>query len=252
MGRTEIPFLPNSFGITFACLFLIVVSRYFIFSGTAYLVCNKIMRERWSRRRIEAPFPKARIIRREILWSIGTSAIFALTGALLIEFWKNGYTKIYNDPAQYGWFYFFGSIFLMAFLHDTYFYFTHRLMHRPVLFKIMHRVHHDSRLPTAFAAFSFHPWESVVEAIILPALVLVIPIHYAAFLIFLMIMTVLGVVNHLGYELFPSNFRKGKITRWLISATHHQMHHKLVRVNYGLYFTFWDRLLKTHEKTYDL
>jgi sterol desaturase/sphingolipid hydroxylase (fatty acid hydroxylase superfamily) len=35
------------------------------------------------------------------------------------------------------------------------------------------------------------------------------------------------------------------VGKWFIGATHHARHHKQYRYNFGLYFTFWDRLTNT-------
>lgn len=243
-------FLPHSFIVTSAILFGIILVRYFLVAGGLYFLL-KWKSESWKNKKIEDKEPSPKVIRQEIFWSIITSLIFAVSGAWLVEQWRGGRTLIYNDISQYGWFYFFISIAILAFLHDTYFYFTHRLMHRPWLFNLMHRVHHNSRPPTAWAAFSFHPLEGIVEAVILPVLVFVVPVHYLALLTFLTLMTVTGVINHLGSELYPKHFADGKITRWIISATHHQMHHRTFNCNYGLYFTVWDRVLNTQNKDYE-
>jgi sterol desaturase/sphingolipid hydroxylase (fatty acid hydroxylase superfamily) len=58
-------------------------------------------------------------------------------------------------------------------------------------------------------------------------------------------MTLMGVTNHMGWELFPTRLVHGRAGRWLITATHHQLHHDSYRCNYGLYFRFWDRLCRT-------
>src|SRR3546814_2958407 len=49
-------------------------------------------------------------------------------------------------------------------LHDSFFYWTHRLLHRPRWFRLAHAVHHESRPPTAWAAMSFHPIEAVTRS----------------------------------------------------------------------------------------
>src|SRR3546814_3527081 len=87
------------------------------------------------------------------------------------------------------------SIVLYLVLHDGWFYWTHRLLHRPRLFRIAHAVHHASRPPTAWAAMSFHPRESVTGAIVIPLLVFVIPIHVSALVSVLGVMTLFGVTN---------------------------------------------------------
>ena len=94
-------------------------------------------------------------------------------------------------------------------------------------------------------AMSFHPWESITGAILVPALVLLIPIHVGALLTVLTIMTVMGVTNHMGWEIFPRFMHSGPLGGWLITASHHQRHHQLYGCNYGLYFRFWDRLCGT-------
>ena len=62
----------------------------------------------------------------------------------------------------------------------------------------------------------------------------------------LTIMTVMGVTNHMGWEMFPAFARgRGALGGWLITASHHQRHHERYGCNYGLYFRFWDRLCGT-------
>ena len=118
-------------------------------------------------------------------------------------------------------------------------------MHRPALFRVAHAVHHASRPPTAWAAMSFHPWEAITGAVVIPALVLTIPIHVAALGVVLAVMTVMGVTNHMGWEMFPRALVAGRAGNWLITASHHQRHHQQYGCNYGLYFRFWDRLCGT-------
>ena len=118
-------------------------------------------------------------------------------------------------------------------------------MHRPRLFRAAHAVHHASRPPTAWAAMSFHPWEALSGAVVIPALVFLIPIHVAALGCVLTIMTVMGVSNHMGWEMFPRWMVQGRAGQWLITASHHQRHHEQYGCNYGLYFRVWDRLCGT-------
>ena len=92
---------------------------------------------------------------------------------------------------------------------------------------------------------SFHPWESIIGAVLVPALVLLIPIHYGALLVVLMIMTIMGVTNHMGWELFPNSLVRGSAGHWLITASHHQRHHEKHLCNFGLYFRLWDRVCGT-------
>jgi lathosterol oxidase len=81
--------------------------------------------------------------------------------------------------------------------------------------------------------------------VVIPALVFAIPVHVAVLALVLTIMTVMGVTNHMGWEIFPRFIHGGPLGRWLITASHHQRHHAEYRCNYGLYFRFWDRLCGT-------
>jgi Delta7-sterol 5-desaturase len=158
---------------------------------------------------------------------------------------KHGWTRIYTDPGAYPLLWLPLSVVAYLFVHDSYFYWTHRAMHRPWLFRRMHAVHHDSRPPTAWAAMSFHPWEALSGAILIPALTFLIPIHVAALGLVLAVMTFFGVTNHMGWEIFPRRWLDGAFGAGIISASHHHRHHSDYRCNFGLYFRFWDRLCDT-------
>jgi lathosterol oxidase len=185
-------------------------------------------------------------IRREIGWSLASAFIYGAPAGLLAWGWQaRGWTRVYGNVADYPPWWVPASVLVYLFLHDSWFYWTHRWMHRPALFRIAHAVHHASRPPTAWAAMSFHPWEAITGAVVIPALVLVIPIHIGALFAVLTIMTVMGVTNHMGWELFPRWLVRGPAGGWLITASHHQRHHQHYGSNYGLYFRFWDRLFGT-------
>jgi Delta7-sterol 5-desaturase len=189
---------------------------------------------------------QGRQIRREIGWSLAAAAVYGAPAGLVGWAWAaKGWTRIYADPAVFPLWWLPLSVLVYLLLHDTWFYWTHRAMHRPVLFRSMHAVHHASRPPTAWAAMSFHPWEAVTGAVLIPALTLFIPIHVAMLGVVLLVMTVMGVTNHMGWELFPRALVEGRAGRLLITASHHARHHSRYRCNYGLYFRVWDRLCGT-------
>ncbi len=187
-----------------------------------------------------------RQIAKEIGWSLASAAIYGIPAGFVAWGWQaRGWTRIYTDLHAYPLWWMPLSLFAYLFAHDTYFYWTHRLMHRPWAFRTMHAVHHASRPPTAWAAMSFHPWEALSGAVVIPVLVFLIPIHVAVLGLVLTIMTVMGVTNHMGWELFPEWLIRSRVGGWLITATHHQQHHHAYRCNYGLYFRVWDRLCGT-------
>jgi sterol desaturase/sphingolipid hydroxylase (fatty acid hydroxylase superfamily) len=119
-----------------------------------------------------------------------------------------------------------------------------------VLFKHVHRAHHLSTSPSPWAAYAFGPLEAVINALIVPVLLLVLPMHDSAIFVFLIYMILMNVVGHLGLELYPAWFARNRWTRWYSTSTHHNLHHRDMHGNYGLYFTWWDRRMGTQHPDY--
>jgi lathosterol oxidase len=232
-------------------LFAFLLVRYVAIVGPLYVLCWKLLRRRLQRRRIQRTFPPARRVFREFLWSLSTFVVFSLVGVTVLLMSEAGWTRRYQTIDEHGWLYWTASVVLMLLLHDAYFYWTHRFMHLRRVFRYFHRVHHLSFNPSPWAAFSFHPLEAVVEAGVVFAIALIIPFHPSALFAFLIIMTIMNGLGHLGYELYPGGFTRGRVGRWLTTSVHHNMHHHHVHCNYALYFTWWDRLMGTMHREYD-
>jgi sterol desaturase/sphingolipid hydroxylase (fatty acid hydroxylase superfamily) len=234
--------------ITTAGLTLIIAARYLVMSGFAYWLLWQRGGEKLNAKRLNRDRPMRGVILEEIRLSLLSSALYAAPAAVALVVWLNGGTQIYTDWNAYGGVpYLLLSFFIYLAVQDTYYYWAHRLMHHPRLFRWMHAGHHKSRQPTPFASFAFDPAEAALTAWVLPALVFVIPIHIGLVLVLLMLMTVTAIMNHSGWEVLPRGFVFGPVGRHLISATHHSYHHTRFDKNYGLYFRFWDRLMGTDQ-----
>ncbi len=227
--------------------------RYLGVAGAAYLLFYVILRRQVLSRKIQRAYPKSPQIRREILYSLLSLLIFAGVGVVtfILNHESVGWLKIYSPIQKYGWPYLWFSVIALILVHDTWFYWTHRLMHTRRLFPIVHRVHHLSHSPTPWAAFAFHPTEAFIQAIVFPITAAFMPVHPLAALIWLIYMTVLNVLGHLGFELLPSGFVRNPLTKWHNTSVHHDMHHRHINCNYGLYFNVWDQLMKTNHPAYE-
>ncbi|GGZ89554.1 sterol desaturase family protein [Novosphingobium arvoryzae] len=217
---------------------VIVAVRYLITSGAFA----------WATRRVRPGLYQGldRQIRQELGWSLASAGIYGAPAGLVAWGWQqHGWTRIYTEVDAYPVWWLPVSLLVYLFLHDTWFYWTHRWMHRPRVFRLAHAVHHASKPPTAWAAMSFHPIEAVTGAIVIPALVFVVPVHIGVLGLVLATMTLMGVTNHMGWELFPRWLVHSRLGNWLITASHHQRHHESYLCNYGLYFRVWDRLCGT-------
>jgi sterol desaturase/sphingolipid hydroxylase (fatty acid hydroxylase superfamily) len=229
-----------------------VGSRYFIIAGFAFLLFYVILRSRVAPKKIQRAFPLTSDYRREILYSVGTILIFGCIPMLLIfNASVRPYTTLYNTIAERGWWYYIGIFPIMFLMHDTYFYWTHRLMHHPRLFRYFHLVHHQSTNPSPWAAYSFHPLEAIVEVGIFAVFLFTLPVHATHIILFFLLSIIYNVYGHLGWELYPKGFNKTFIGRWINTSVSHNQHHKYFKGNYGLYFLFWDRWMNTLRAEYD-
>ena len=242
---------PGWFLLLTLLFWAIITGRYFLFAGIFYLVFYIWFPEKWIKRKINRkPYKKGQLTL-EIKWSVLSSLLFSLAGALTVILWQRGDTRVYTDPLQYGWWYLPLSLIIFMLVHETYYYWLHRWMHLPGVFRIVHKIHHDSNITSPFTAFSFHPLEGLLQAIFLPVMLLILPMHYIVIILLLLIMTLSSVINHLDIEIYPERFNLSLFGKWIIGASHHSLHHKQFKYNYGLYFTFWDKLKETESPVFD-
>jgi Delta7-sterol 5-desaturase len=225
--------------------------RYALLAGGAWLLCYVIFKRRWFHRKIIAKFPQSKEVRREIFYSAISVVIFALVGLGTVFMIKAGWTQMYRmkDPHLTVWFWL--SIPVAALIHDAWFYWTHRLMHHPKLFRWFHRTHHLSHNPTPWAAYAFDPLEAFVQALMFPLVVMLIPMHMWAFGLFMLWQISFNIAGHTGYEFLPRWLMKTPLRYVLNTPTNHIMHHETLRGNYGLYFNIWDRLMGTNHANYE-
>jgi len=230
----------------------LIGGRYFMIAGLAFLLFYILWRNRFFYKKIQARFPKNQDYLREIFYSFLTICIFSFVSVVLFVHPQVApHTTRYLQISDYGWGYYLLVYPLMFLMHDTYFYFSHRLMHHKVLFKWFHLVHHKSTNPSPWAAYAFHPLEAVVEVGIVIIFLFTFPIHKSHLLIFFLMMIIYNVYGHLGYELYPKGFSKTAVGRWINTSVNHNQHHQYFTGNYGLYFLFWDRVFGTVREDYD-
>jgi len=245
-------FITEQFGALPGWFFatMVVFLRYAFAAGLAFLCCYVVWKNCFLPYKIQKRHPRSGRILAEIRHSAGTASIFAFIGLVLHLLRQAGHTRIYTDIEAYGWGYFLLSVMGLIFAHDTYFYWTHRLMHHPRLFPIFHAIHHRSRNPTPWASLAFHPLEAIVEFGIVPVAVFFLPVHPLALVLFATWSLAWNIMGHLGFEFFPRNFLRHPILRWFNTSTHHNMHHHHSGCNYGIYFNFWDTWMGTNHAAY--
>lgn len=165
------------------------------------------------------------------------------------------------------------TVFILDVLHDAWFYWTHRLLHSKFLYRWVHKMHHESRVPTAFTGYSFHPIEALIVFANEIFICFLFPIHVKVHRAYHMYTTIIHSGGHAGYEIAPCipsiqgliyifwnglcrifSRREGKDLPWVSSklntVAHHDMHHRFPNVHFSLYMTHWDKLMGTEHKDY--
>jgi Sterol desaturase len=201
-------------------------------------------------RRVRDRLPRANQRWHELRHSVVATGVFSLVGLGVYHGAQHGLFRVYSQPAQYGWMYWAASLVLVIVAHDAYFYWAHRWMHRPSVFRRAHRTHHLSVAPTQWAAYSFSVSEAALQAAFLPLFLLVVPTHSTVLLIWMAHQVVRNVAGHCGVELEPRAWLATWWGRWFTTTLHHDMHHEHGRYNYGLYFAWWDRWCGTEHPDY--
>lgn len=230
-------------------IFAIDTARYFVGVGAVLFVLFVLARV-WSERyRIQSRRATRADVRREISWSLLTTAVYACVGLFTVRVEQSGASLIYFKVEEWGWLYTCLSLPLVLIAHDAYFYWVHRALHHPRLFKAFHRLHHLSRTPTSWAAYSFAPGEAILMALFMPLIVVLMPLHVSVIFVFLAVMIVRNAMGHCGVEFHPRWWLDSPLG-FLNTPTHHDLHHQKFNGNYGLYFTWWDKWMGTEFENY--
>jgi sterol desaturase/sphingolipid hydroxylase (fatty acid hydroxylase superfamily) len=161
-----------------------------------------------------------------------------------VFFLKQGWIRLEEG----GWQSFLWSFAFMFFWSELWFYFVHRALHSPVLFRI-HRVHHMSTQPNPFTAHAFSTSERIIFLVgTLGAAAFVSqfrPLSLAGIVAYVFLSALGLIIEHSHVEVFSKQFRTSLVGRWIVSPSDHSVHHAHPSVNFGLFTKFFDQWLKT-------
>jgi sterol desaturase/sphingolipid hydroxylase (fatty acid hydroxylase superfamily) len=226
------------------------LSRYAIFAIGVWLALWVLLARALAPRKVRPERPPARQLLVEFGASLRSIAIFSTFGAGLFMLERAGHLPGPSLAASWGPGWTAASLVLMIIAHDAYFYWTHRAIHDPRMFRFVHRRHHRSHNPSPFTAYSFDLAEAVLQASFVPFWMLAVPTQWEVVGLFMVHQIARNTLGHSGYELFPARRDGRPFFDFLTTTTHHDIHHAEAGWNYGLYFTWWDRLMGTEHPEY--
>ncbi len=190
--------------------------------------------------------------------AIRNELIFAALNTSLTGFLLGGMTNLLNqhhliqyNHAHAAWYTIVAEYVFAFLLFDTWFYWWHRLMHIGPMYTIVHKIHHFSTSPNLLTTFSVSPFESLINGGFLPLFTAVFTVHEQSMPFIGATTILLGLYVHSGYEFLPKWWNRTWLSKWFITATFHDQHHKYFRWNFGGYTTVWDRICGTMRPKYE-
>ena len=132
-------------------------------------------------------------------------------------------------------------------VEDFGFYWAHRLLHIPFLYKHLHKKHHEYNITIGLAAEYSHPLEFILSNSIptgLGSIILGSRCHIFTWYMWLFVRILETTDGHCGYEFSWSPFRLLPLSG---SANYHNFHHSHNAGNFSSFFTYWDTIFQTNK-----
>lgn len=201
-------------------------------------------------RKIQPRGFKWKVFRNEIGFSAFNLTVTAfLLGPMNAYLKAHGYIK-FHENSTYWWMIALEYV-LYFLLFDTYFYWLHRWMHKEPFYTWVHKIHHRSTAPNMLTTLSVSPLESLINGGFVPLFLTVFTVHSTTMWLLAPTNIIMGLYVHSGYEFMPRWWNRSWGTKWFITATFHDQHHRYFTGNFGGYTTIWDRLCGTIRKKYE-
>lgn len=242
---------PLVLGGVFICSLLGLYARYFVLDSFLYGIL--FTKQKLSSFHIQQKYPSHQQVREEIKWGLLANPVLAAVGVLVHWMIFSDHTLLYyNSWNEKGSAYYFLSILILLVSFDTWFYWTHYLMHKwKWLYRKVHLHHHKSKSPTPFSDLSLHPVEALMNVLFFPVVLTTVPIHHSVLGIFYLFLILGNVFGHLGHEFIPARIAGSWWGRHITFMAYHNFHHSHVHGNLGFFFKFWDKVMKTEVEPYN-
>ena len=192
--------------------------------------------------------------RQDAIWvEIAQSSLALLCTSIMsfrvgmMENYKLG--MIYDNISERGVVYYLFTLVLIFVLADAFYYWAHRLMHHKFIYKYTHKIHHNSVRVTPFTTISVNISELIITSSFIVIVMMFLPMHRSVIFIFAGVSLLKNIMIHLGHEIMPKKLNNTWLA-WLVTATHHEIHHMKFQQNFGIYFRFWDVWMGTEDKDY--
>lgn len=179
-----------------------------------------------------------------MFWTL-TSGVFFWTAFEVLMLWAmaNGYAPMLQWTQNPVWFV--ALFFLTPLWISFHFYWIHRFLHWPPLYKMVHSLHHRNTNVGPWSGLSMHPIEHLLffSSVLIHWVVSAHPIHI---LFHMQHQALTASTSHAGYE----KMLVKETSALVLGNFHHQLHHRYFECNYGNLEVPWDKVFDSfHDGT---
>ena len=162
-----------------------------------------------------------------MFWSLVSGVtVWTIYEVLLFWAYANNYVTLIN-PSEHP-VVFVALFFLVPFVHEVGFYFAHRFLHWPPLYRVAHKLHHRNVNPGPWSGLSMHPLEHVIYFSTI-LLFFVIPAHPIHMINLASRLGLAPAQGHTGFDRVVVGDEKAMDTSYYA----HYLHHRYFEVNYS-------------------
>jgi sterol desaturase/sphingolipid hydroxylase (fatty acid hydroxylase superfamily) len=195
--------------------------------------------------------PKERFKGEFVLYFLSTSILEGFTSYYV----ENNIINFRNTNYLYDIIDFIPLSLLFEIIFDFVHYSTHRLLHNPLLYTHIHKIHHKHNHPTSIIAFYQHPFDIFITnsiPFIISSLCLSNKMSYFQFKLLLIYKIFIEISGHTGKIINSCSFTQFiwvvKYFKIELTTENHDLHHTKNNCNYSKRFSLFDKLFGTFRK----
>ncbi|KAH7308213.1 hypothetical protein B0I35DRAFT_361073 [Stachybotrys elegans] len=207
---------------------------YFVFATLSYVLI-------FDKRTLNHPKFVKNQIPLEIISTMKALPVIAMITAPIFWIEVRGHSKLYDATEDGpGFWYDIAQFPFFLLFTDFCIYWVHRGLHHPSIYKALHKLHHKWIMPTPFASHAFHPLDGFAQSAPYHLFPFLFPLSKIAYIVLFVFVNFWSIMIHDGEYLTDNPVING--------AACHSLHHSRFEVNYGQFFTGFDRLGGTYRK----
>ncbi len=222
------------FVLSFVYFFLLYFGLAPLFNGACKLLSTK---------KIVHKITSIEVSNKQILFEIKHSLmsilIFGTSIVPIIYFIRMGAITLLPNTI----FNIFLGLIILVLWNEFHFFIVHRIMHFPFLFRNVHYIHHQSKVPTVYSVYSFHGVEALLLSTVPLTIAIFLPFSFISIAIYPLVSILINYSGHCNYR-----FGNGSGNNYLLWASNHNEHHYKNKKSYGFLLAIFDSIFSKIKK----